>query len=472
MLEFDLLVIGTGPAGQRAAVQASKLGHSVAVVERREAVGGVCLNTGTVPSKTLREAVLYLTGHQQRGMYGDSHRVKQNITAQDLHRRTDCVVQREMQVIRSQMQRNGIAVLTGTATFVDPHTLVVRGEGEPLRVSAERIVIAVGTRPAVPDSIPTDGEVILDTDQVLRLRDIPRTLTVVGGGVIGTEYASMFAVLGTRVTLVDKRPRLMEFLDSEIVDDLVFQLRDMGVVFRLGEDVSSIEMDGDGRAVARLGSGKVITSQALLYSAGRAGATEDLNLDAAGLEADGRGRIKVDGQFRTAVAHIYAAGDVIGFPSLASTSAEQGRLAACHALGIASGMVPVLFPYGIYSIPEISFVGRSEDELTRDGVPYEVGVARYREIARGQILGDENGLVKLLFHRESRALLGAHAIGTGATELIHIAQAVMAFGGGLEFFLANVFNYPTLAECYKVAALDCMNKLGVAPGSVALPRAA
>jgi NAD(P) transhydrogenase len=462
-MDVDLLVIGTGPAGQRGAVQAAKLGKRVAIVERREVVGGVCINTGTIPSKTLREAVLYLSGFAQRGIYGQAYTVKQDITAQDLLFRTQRVIEKEIDVVRAQMGRNGVDVIPGTASFLDSHTIRVESTKEVKEIQADKILVAVGTKPSLPPGVSPDGDIVLDSDQILHLKKIPRTLTVVGAGVIGLEYGSMFAALGTKVTLVDKRPRLLEFLDTEIVDDLVYQLRNMGTVTRLGEDVKEIHISPEGRAVATMQSGKVIVSDMLLYSAGRVGATADLNLELAGLSADSRGRLAVNAEYQTEVPNIYAAGDVIGFPSLASTGSEQGRLAACHAFGIETRSIPALFPYGIYSIPEISYVGRNEDELTTANVPYEVGIARYKEIARGQILGDDSGLLKLLFHRETRKLLGVHAIGTQATELIHVGQAVMAFDGTIDYFVNNVFNYPTLAECYKVAALDGMNKIGWSP---------
>ena len=383
---------------------------------------------------------------------------------QDLHFRTRQVIEKEVDVIRAQMNRNGVEVVTGLASFVDAETVRVESSRDALEIRASHILIAVGTKPAVPKDVTPDGEVILDSDQMLDMTRIPRTLTVVGAGVIGVEYGSMFAALGTKVTLIDKRSQLLEFVDHEITDDLIYQLRNMGTVMRLGEDVKEIAVSPEGRAVATMQSGKVMSSEMLLYSAGRQGATAELNLPAAGLAADSRGRLEVNEHYQTAVPHIYAAGDVIGFPSLASTSAEQGRLATCHAFGVESRSMSSLFPYGIYSIPEISYVGKNEDELTTANVPYEIGIARYREIARGQILGDESGLLKLLFHRETRELLGVHAIGTQATELIHVGQAVMAFGGKIDYFVNTVFNYPTLAECYKVAALDGMNRVGWSNG--------
>jgi len=458
MADYDLLVIGSGPAGQKAAVQAAKLGKRVAIVERRHMVGGVCTNTGTIPSKTLREAVLYLTGFGQHAIYGTSYAVKERITMEDLMLRASFVIKREIDVTRAQMRRNGVELIPGEATFLDPHTIQVASATETSSFTADVILIAVGTRPAPPPGLEAGTPGVIDSDGVLRMSELPRTMTVVGAGVIGLEYASMFLTLGIEVTLVDMRDRLLDFVDSEIIESLSYQLRQHGATIRLGEQVRELSWI-DGKAVASLASGKRIVSDLILFSAGRLGATRALKLEAAGLEADERGRIKVDDHFRTAVPHIYAAGDVVGFPSLASTSMMQGRLAAAHAFGVRTFPMPALFPYGIYTIPEISMIGPTEQELTRQAVPYETGVSRYREIARGQILGDDTGLLKLIFHRETRKLLAAHAIGTGATEMIHIGQAVVTLGGGLDYFLDSVFNYPTLAECYQVAALDCANKL-------------
>jgi NAD(P) transhydrogenase len=469
MLDLDLLVIGTGPAGQRAAVQAAKLGKTVAIAERREVVGGVCINTGTIPSKTFREAVLYLTGYEQRGFYGPGYRLKESITMPELLQRVDQVVQREIQVIRAQMARNRVRLIPGIASFRGPHDLVVRGAAETTEVRAARVVIACGTVPAQPTGVQVDGTTVINSDGVLGLKEVPRTLTVVGAGVIGVEYASMFAALGVEVTLVDKRDRLLDFVDAEIAESLSYQMRNMNCTFRLREEVASIAIEAPRRAVATLKSGKHIVAELLLYAAGRIGATALLDLAAAGLEADDRGRILVNERFETKAPHVLAVGDVIGFPSLASTSMEQGRQAVCHAYGITSSSFPDLFPYGIYSITEISMVGRNEAELTEAGVPYEMGVARYREIARGAILGDDSGLLKILFHRETRAILGVHIIGTSATELVHIGQAAIAFGATIDYFVDAVLNYPTFAECYKVAALDGYNKVGPPPGGAPPP---
>ena len=463
--DYDLLVIGSGPAGQRAAIQAAKLDKRVAVIERRAVIGGVCTNTGTIPSKTLREAVLHLSGFRERGFYGDAYVVKQNITLQDLLFRADQVIRHEIDVTRSQLQRNRIEVIEAAASFIDAHTIrLALVDGGGFRdVKAQFIIIAVGTSATQDPHIPFDGRRIFVSDDILKLDQLPRTLTVVGAGVIGCEYASIFATLGVRVTLVDQRNRLLPFVDEEIADALAYHLRENRVTLRLGETVSHMEPIHDehgDRVRINLTSGKQIITDKALHSIGRTGATESLNLPAAGLSADSRGRLEVGDDYLTKVPHIYGVGDVIGFPSLASTSMEQGRLASCHAFGVEAKSVPELFPYGIYTIPEISMVGRTEQELTELGVPYEVGKANYKEIARGQIIGDNTGLLKLLFHQEKRTLLGVHIIGEGASELVHIGQAVLAFGGTIDYFVQTVFNYPTLAECYKVAAFDGINRLG------------
>jgi NAD(P) transhydrogenase len=457
--DFDFLVIGSGPAGQKAAIQAAKVNRRVALVERRRHLGGVSVNTGTIPSKTIREAVVYLTGLAQRGIYGQDYRLKDEIEIADLAHRTRQVVEHERSVIRDQLLRNHVALLDGTARFADPHTVVVADRsGAERRLTAEAILIATGSEPSHPPDVEFDEKTILDSDDlVLRLDHIPRTLVVVGAGVIGIEFASMFAALGTKVTVVDGRREMLDFCDSEIVDALRYHLRDLGMMFRFGEVVTKVERREAG-TLTTLASGKQIAAEAVFYSAGRQGATSELALENAGLEADRRGRIEVDGAYRTAAEHIYAAGDVIGFPSLASTSAEQGRLAAADACELEAHPATDL-PFGIYSIPEIGFVGKTEGELTEAAVPYEVGVSYYRELARGQILGDAHGLVKLLVSPGDRKLLGVHAIGANATEVVHVGQAVMGLGGTVDYLVESVFNYPTLAEAYKVAALDALNKL-------------
>ncbi|GAA1744172.1 Si-specific NAD(P)(+) transhydrogenase [Nonomuraea bangladeshensis] len=460
--DFDVVVLGSGPGGQKAAIAAAKLGRRVAVIEKRHMIGGVCINTGTIPSKTLREAVLYLTGLNQRELYGASYRVKDEITVTDLGMRTQHVIGREIQVIRSQLARNHVTVLHGTGRFLDPHTIGVSGDddGAEMKITADRIVIATGTSPARPDSVEFDDRTVIDSDAILRLERVPETLVVVGAGVIGIEYASMFAALGTKVTVVERRERMLEFCDLEIVEALKYHLRDLAVTFRFGENVAAVERRGSG-ALTVLESGKRIPADCVMYSAGRQGKTAELCLEAAGLAADRRGRIQVDDNYATAVPHIYAVGDVIGFPALAATSMEQGRVAAQHACGEPVEELAELTPIGIYTIPEISFVGKSEDELTREKVPFEVGISRYRELARGQIIGDSYGMLKLLVSSEDRRLLGVHVFGTGATELVHIGQTVMGCGGTVDYLVNAVFNYPTLAESYKVAALDAMNKMRV-----------
>jgi NAD(P) transhydrogenase len=455
--DYDLLVIGSGPGGQRAAIAAAKLGRRVAVVDRRDMIGGVCVNTGTIPSKTMREAVLYLTGMAQRELYGASYRVKNDISIGDLTSRTQHVIGREVEVVRAQLLRNHVDVLIGTAEFVNPHTVALDGP-DHVTVSADRIVLAPGTRPARPDSVAFDDVRVVDSDGILGLDRVPMSMLVIGAGVIGVEYASIFAALGTRVTVVDQRPQMLEFCDEEIVESLRFHLRDLAVSFRFGEEVSSVEVSEQG-AITTLSSGKRIAAETVMYSAGRQGATEELALERAGLEPDRRGRISVDENFRTSVGHIYAVGDVIGFPALAATSMEQGRLAAMHAMGESAHALAGLQPIGIYTIPEISYVGATESELTDGQVPYEVGLSRYRELARGQIVGDSYGMLKLLVHATERTLLGVHVFGTGATDLVHIGQAVMGCGGTVDYLVDTVFNYPTLSEAYKVAALDATNKL-------------
>ena len=459
--DYDLICIGSGPAGQRGAVQAAKLGMRVALIERRATVGGTCLAIGTIPSKTFREAVLAFANASRSE--GGSTRTTQRPTAPELLARVDAVVMREGAVIASQLSRNGVDVLCGVAAFVDPHRIRVSAAGTSREVSAANILIASGTRAVPLVGVESMGDTMISSDDIGSLTRLPRSLAVVGAGVIGIEYASMFAALGVEVTVVDKRERPLEFVDTEIVDELIHQMRKRNVNFRFGEAVESVSAN-DGpprRAVLLLESGKRIVADMALFSVGRVGATEELALGNAGLTVDDRGRIVVDAQFRTSVPHIFAAGDVIGYPSLAATSSEQGRLAACHALGASTAPMAEHFPIGIYAVPEISMVGATEQTLTKAKVPYEVGIARYREIARGQILGDDSGLLKMLFHREDRRLLGVHIIGTGATELLHIGQAVYGLGGGLDYFLSTVFNYPTLAECYKVAALNAANKLAM-----------
>ena len=458
MQQYDLIVIGSGPAGQRAAIQGAKSGKRVALIERREVVGGTCINSGTIPSKTMREAVLHLSGFNYQGIYGVSYRVKEKISMADLGFRIQHVIKTETDITQAQLSRNGIEVIYGTAQLVDATHVRVENSRGVSDYEAGIIIIGTGTKPSVSPKVPLNGRTIINSDQILQMADVPKILIVVGGGVIGVEYTCMFAALGVRVILVEKRPRLLEFADAEIIEALSYHLRDHRVTMRLNEEVESVEDTPTG-VVANLMSKKKISGDTLLYAVGRQSNVEDLNLPAAGLEADSRGRIPVNACYQTKQPNIYAVGDVIGFPSLASVSMEQGRIAAATALGIPVHSNPATYPYGIYTIPEISFIGKTEEQLTDEDVPYEVGVAYYREIARGQIRGDTTGRLKLIFHRETKEILGVHIIGEGASELLHIGQAVMILKGTIEYFVDTVFNYPTLAECYKAAAFNGLNKL-------------
>jgi NAD(P) transhydrogenase len=458
MQSYDLIVIGSGPAGQRAAIQGAKFGKRVLLIERREVIGGVCINTGTIPSKTLREAVVHLSGFLYQGIYGMNYRVKEKITMADLSFRVQHVIKTEIDVTQAQLSRNNVEVVYGVASFSNPTCVKIENSRGVQEYTAPVIVIATGTKPAVSSKVPINATTIINSDQIMQMPEIPRTFIVVGGGVIGVEYTCMFATLGVRVILVEKRPRLLEFADTEMVEALSYHLRDSRVTMRLNEEVESVEETPTG-VVAHLQSNKKISADALLYAVGRQGNVDDLNLAAAGIAADSRGRIQVDADFRTAQPNIYAVGDVIGFPSLASVSMEQGRIAAAKAFGAPVHSNPAYYPYGIYTIPEISFIGKTEEQLTEEDVPYEVGVAYYREIARGQIRGDTTGRLKIIFHRETRKILGVHIIGEGASELLHIGQAVLILDGTLDYFVDTVFNYPTLAECYKAAAFNGINKL-------------
>jgi NAD(P) transhydrogenase len=431
-------------------------------------VGGVAINTGTIPSKALREAILRMVGRQSAMPRAADFALARDATFSSLVQSCQQVIRAEIDLVTEHFSSNGIELINGTGSFKDSKTIEVSSDRTSETITADYAYIATGTRPAKPDGMAFDDNKIVTSDEILHLGSLPRSIIVVGGGVIGTEYASMLAAIGIRVTLIEGRPRLLDFVDAEIAEALQYHLRQSGATLRMGEKVVTVKLVAPTGPGARpdtkvveavLESGKTLRADCLLYCAGRQGATDRLNLAAAGLAADERGRIKVNKDYQTEVPNIYAGGDVIGFPALASTSMEQGRAAALHMFGQPVGLVPDLLPYGIYSIPEISMVGWTEERLTKEGVPYEAGIAQYKEIARGQLLGDEIGMMKLLIHQESHALLGAHVIGTGATELIHIGQAVMAFKGTVEYFVDTVFNYPTLAECYKVAALNGLNKL-------------
>jgi NAD(P) transhydrogenase len=459
MQPYDLMVIGSGPGGQRAAIQGAKAGKRVAIIEKQAAVGGVCINTGTIPSKTLREAVLHLSGFYDKNFYGANHNTEGEVTMADLNFRIQHVVENEVGVVQDQLKRNGVDLIHGTGKFVDAHHLRVENSNSYGEFEAKFVVIATGTKPAVNSKVPINGRNIIDSDQILNMPQIPKTLIVVGGGVIGVEYACMFATLGVRVIIVEKRPRLLEFADAEMVEALTYHMRDQRATLRLNEEVESVEELPDGKVAANLVSKKRINADALLYAVGRSGNVDGLNLPAAGIECDDRGRIKVDEDYRTAQPHIFAVGDVIGFPSLASVSMEQGRIAAARAFNLDVHTDPAGYPYGIYTIPQISFIGKTEEQLTDADVPYEVGVAYYREIARGQISGHTDGRLKLLFHRETLEILGVHIFGEDAAELLHIGQAVFLLKGKITYFVDTVFNYPTLAECYKAAAFNGLNRL-------------
>ncbi|HEY5009392.1 MAG TPA: Si-specific NAD(P)(+) transhydrogenase [Caulobacteraceae bacterium] len=471
---YDMIVIGSGPAGRRAAIQAAKLGKSVLVVEKGRRVGGVSVHTGTIPSKTLRETVLNLSGWRERGFYGRAYRVKQDIQAEDLLKRLRMTLDHEVEILEHQFARNKVETLRGQARFTDAHQIEITGDdGETTRAQADRFVLAVGTHPHRPDHVAFDGETILDSDDILDLKRIPRHLVVVGATVIGIEYATIFSALDVQVTVLEGGPGLLGFVDRELADEFMHDLRDRGVTLRFGAHVKTIHCDEPQRCVIDLEDGRCLRADMVLFAAGRQGATDTLNLAACGLDCDERGRIHVDpATFQTAVPHIYAAGDVIGFPSLASTSMEQGRIAACHAFGEPCQKPPAFFPYGIYSVPEISTIGMTEEQVREQAIPYECGVARFRETSRGHIMGLSSGFMKMIFALETRRLLGVHIVGEGATELIHIGQAVLNLEGGLDYFVENTFNYPTLAEAYKIAALDAWNRMPKERASTGLEVAA
>ncbi len=463
--EYDLVVIGSGPAGQHAAIQAAKLGKRVVVIERRKGVGGVSVHLGTLPSKTFREAVSSLKrGTVQRSLEAvgaDPIRM----TMPMLLERVVSVIQEEQQLIRANLLRNDIQILHGFASFVDANTIAVDSTDGDRRITTAFTLLACGTRPVFPPGCPDECNeprpILLTSDTIGSLAEIPRTMIVVGGGVIGIEYASFFAELGTKVTLVERTDRPISFMDHETVDEMIHQMRTKEVLFRCNESVTKIAVieETPRRVLVELESGKRMTADVALICAGRQGCTEGLYLESAGLAADNRGRIQVDDHYRTSVACIYAAGDLIGFPALAATSAAQGRIAACHMFGAPVSLMGDDYPYGIYAIPELSSAGASEQKLTAAKIPYEIGVARYSEIARGKIAATGEGYLKLIFHRDTRKLLGVHILGSSATELVHIGQAVVRLNGDLDFFLSNVFNYPTYAECYKVAAYNAYNNL-------------
>ncbi|MFT4184752.1 MAG: Si-specific NAD(P)(+) transhydrogenase [Rhizobium sp.] len=461
MDQFDLLVVGSGPAGRRGAIQAAKLGKKVLVIEQGKRVGGVSVHTGTIPSKTLRETALNLSGWRERGFYGRAYRVKQEISAEDLRRRLLITLDHEVEVLEHQFARNRVQHIRGKASFVDSRTMqVVKDDGEILNVTAASILLAVGTKPFRPDYMPFDNKTVLDSDELLEIEALPRSMVVIGAGVIGIEYATIFSALDTQVTLIDPKSTMLDFIDKEIVEDFIYQLRDRNMKLLLGQKAEKVERQ-NGKVELTLDNGRRIVTDMVLFAAGRMGATDTLNLAAAGLEADNRGRLSVNPEtFATSVPHIFAAGDVVGFPSLASTSMEQGRIAARVAVGAIAKEPPKYFPYGIYAVPEISTCGLSEEEVKERHIPYECGIARFRETSRGHIMGLDTGLLKLIFSLKTRRLLGVHIVGEGATELVHIGQAVLNLKGTVEYFVENTFNYPTLAEAYKIAGLDAWNRMG------------
>ncbi len=468
MQAYDLIVIGSGPAGRRAAVQAAKLKKRVLVIEKGRRVGGVCVHTGTIPSKTLRETVLNLSGWRERGFYGRAHRAKHDISAADLRQRLSITLDHEVEVLEHQFARNNVACAVGAARFLDPWTIEVAHEGKVQRFTAAKVILAVGTSPYRPPHIPFDGDTILDADEILDLKRLPRSLSVIGGSVIGIEYATIFSALDVKVTVIDPADRVLSFIDKELVDEFVHDMRDRGMTLRFESKVKTVSKRGPDACLIQLEDGREIWSEMILFAAGRKGAIDGLGLEAAGLGGDERGRIEVDRTtFQTKVPHIYAVGDIIGFPSLASTSMEQGRIAACLAFGASAHAPPEFFPYGIYSVPELSTIGMTEEQVRTKKIPYECGIARFRETSRGHIMGLSSGFMKMIFSLETRRLLGVHIVGEGATELIHIGQAVLNLGGTLDYFVENTFNYPTLAEAYKIAALDAWNRMPHRQPSVA-----
>lgn len=460
MSHYDLIVIGSGPGGRRAAIQAAKLRKSVLVIEKGHRVGGVCVHTGTIPSKTLRETVLNLSGWRERGFYGRGYRAKRNISAEDINKRMSITLDHEVEILEHQFARNNVETICGEAKFTDQHSIEIASEeGAITRCSADRFILAVGTVPFRPEDVPFDGKTILDADDILNLTELPRSLTVIGASVIGVEYATIFSALDVKVTLVDPTTDILPFVDRELMDEFIHDLRDRGITLRLQSKAALIEKLATNGCLVKMEDGRQIWSEKVLFAAGRTGATKNLNLQSCKLTADDRGRLSVDpNTFQTTQPHIYAVGDVIGFPSLASTSMEQGRIASCHAFGEEPHAPPTFFPYGIYTVPEISTIGLTEEQVRDRKIPFETGIARFRETSRGHIMGLNSGFMKLIFALETRRLLGVHIVGEGATELIHIGQAVLNLEGTLDYFVENTFNYPTLAEAYKVAALDAWNR--------------
>jgi len=458
---FDLVVIGAGPAGEKGAAQAAYFGKRVCIVERAPRPGGAAVNTGTIPSKTLRETALYFSGLRQRGLYGIDVQVKKDITIGDFMYRERAVIESQWKVITDNLERHGITQLQGTARFIDPRTLeITRAGAEPKRITSEYFLIATGSIPQQPDGGPVDGEVIVDSDSLLTMQRIPSSMIVVGGGVIGCEYACIFAALGVRVSIVTSRPRLLAHLDPEVSEALRRQMTArLGITVYLDAEVASLSVES-GRAIAQVGADTTLVADCALFSAGRLGASAGLGLEDIGVKVNARGFILTDEHYRTAQPRIYAAGDVIGFPALASTSMEQARVAICHAFELRYKLaVANVIPYCVYTIPEIATVGATEEQLTRDGTPFEIGRASYRGNPRGMIVGDTEGFLKLLFRASDQRLLGATMVGEGAGELIHIAMGCIANHGTIDYFIQSVFSYPSLADAFKYAAYDGLQAL-------------
>lgn len=464
MEQYDLIVIGSGPAGEKAAVQAAQNHKRTAVIETRGVVGGVCVHTGTLPSKTLRETVLYLAGLKQRSVYGVVCTVKSDVTVGELMYRTRHVIQNELEVIHNKLMRHGITVLSGRGRLASAHEVEVVDASDGARtLSAEAIIIAAGSRPHRDPTVPFDDRLIFDSETILNLDRIPKSLVIVGGGIIGCEYACIFAHLGVAVTLIDSKPRLIPFLDHEISDALTHLMRKVGIKVIL-EDRKEALTAADNQVTIITRGGRTITAEKALFATGRVGNTVGMGLDRVGVPVDERGLIVVDENFHTGVEKIYAVGDIIGFPALASVSMDQGRLAARHAFGRSEARLNTLLPYGIYTIPEVSIVGETEAGLSGRGVPYETGTAHFYELARGQIAGDHDGLLKLIFCPQTHKLYGVHIIGQDAADLVHVGQAVISFNGTIDFFVDTVFNFPTMSEAYKVAALNGLANLHTAEG--------
>ena len=460
MYDYDVLIIGSGPAGEKAAIQAAKLGKKTGLIEKNARLGGVCIHTGTLPSKTLRETVINLSMLKSRAMHSFNFDIDEYLNIDELMYRKNIVIQKDEEVVRDQLYRNNIDVFNGAGTFIDEHTLIIEGgENKSSKISAEFIVIATGSKPYHPPDIPFDSDNVFDSTTILNIKKIPKSIAVIGGGVIGSEYACIFANLDVKVILIDSRNRLLRFLDSEFSDSLAVHMMKSNIDLHLGAQVEKWEFKEKNNIQITLDNGNRLTADIMLYAAKRTGDIEDLNLAAVNIKPDERGLLKVNKNYQTEIPNIYAVGDVIGFPSLASTSMDQGRLAMKHAFeNVTTCELNPLLPFGIYTIPEISYVGETEQSLKEKNIPYGIGLAFYNEIARGLIIGDYEGMLKILFHLESREVLGVHIIGYQASELIHLGQTVMSLHGKLDYFIDTVFNFPTLTEAYKIAALYGYNR--------------